>query len=117
MRHRFVWDTNWRMSQTRHVVTKAVENLAESPNSIIKILDRIREKDVRTYSYRFAVSFCRLTIKTTTAMSLWMAHNDVRDWLDQHPNSTIDIVTNSVLTSANSSTQAVIDVDLAYPDS
>jgi hypothetical protein len=37
---------------------------------------------------------------------------DVRDWLEQHPNSSIDIVTNSVLTSDNFSTQSVIDIDL-----
>jgi putative cardiolipin synthase len=95
----------------KHVVTKAVENLAESPNSIVKILDRIRQKDFEHISivspYLFAPYY-----KDDDGNVVVDGAQRVRDWLDQHPNSTIDIVTNSVLTSGNSSTQAVIDVDL-----
>jgi phosphatidylserine/phosphatidylglycerophosphate/cardiolipin synthase-like enzyme len=95
----------------KNVVTKAVENLAESPNSIIKLLDRIREKDfehIRIVSpYLFAAYY-----KDDDGNVVVDDAKDVRDWLEQHPNSSIDIVTNSVLTSDNFSTQSVIDIDL-----
>jgi putative cardiolipin synthase len=38
---------------------------------------------------------------------------NVREWLDQHPDSTLEIITNSVLTSDNFSAQAVIDMNMA----
>ena len=37
----------------------------------------------------------------------------VLEWLEKNPNSTVDIVTNSVLTADNFPTQAVIDINLA----
>jgi hypothetical protein len=95
----------------KHVVNKAVENLAESPNSIMKLLGRIRAQDfelIRIVSpYLFAAYY-----KDDDGNVVVDDAKNLRDWLDQHPNSSIDIVTNSVLTSDNFSTQSVIDIDL-----
>jgi phosphatidylserine/phosphatidylglycerophosphate/cardiolipin synthase-like enzyme len=38
---------------------------------------------------------------------------NVRDWLEQHPESSLEIITNSVLTSDNFSAQSVIDMNMA----
>ncbi len=95
----------------KHVVTEAEENLAESPNSIIKLLNRIREKDFEHIQmvspYLFAAYY-----KDDDGNVVVDDAKEVLDWLDRHPNSSIDIVTNSVLTSDNFSTQSVIDIDL-----
>ena len=95
-----------------NVVTEAVENLAKSPNSIMKILERISEKDfehLRIVSpYLFADYY-----KDRDGNVVRDGAQRLLEWLDQHPNSTIDIVTNSVLTADNFPTQAVIDIDLA----
>ena len=37
----------------------------------------------------------------------------MRAWLDEHPGTRLEIVTNSVLTSDNFSSQAIIDMDTA----
>jgi len=96
----------------KHVVNEAEENLAESPNSIINILNRIREKDFEHIGivspYLFAAYY-----KDDDGNVVVDGAKNLLDWLDQHPQSSIDIVTNSVLTSDNFSTQSVIDIDFA----
>jgi len=96
----------------KHVVTKAEENLAESPNSIMQIIGRITERDfehIRIVSpYLFAPYY-----KDSDGNVVVDGAQRVLEWLEEHPNSTVDIVTNSVLTADNFPTQAVIDINLA----
>ena len=96
----------------KNVVTDAEENLAESPNSIMQIIGRIAEKDfehIRIVSpYLFAAYY-----KDSDGNVAIDGAQRVIDWVEQHPNSTVDIVTNSVLTADNFPTQAVIDINLA----
>ena len=95
----------------KNVVTKAEENLAESPNSIMKIIESIHEKEfehIRIVSpYLFAAYY-----KDSDGNVVVDGAQRVLEWLEKYPNSTIDIVTNSVLTSDNFSTQSVIDIDM-----
>jgi len=96
----------------KHVVTNAEENLAASPNSIMKIIESIKERDfehVRIVSpYLFAPYY-----KDSDGNVVVDGAQRVLEWLEKHPNSTVDIVTNSVLTADNFPTQAVIDINLA----
>ena len=96
----------------KNVVTDAEENLAASPNSIMQIIGRIAEKDfehIRIVSpYLFAAYY-----KDSDGNVAIDGAQRVIDWVEQHPNSTVDIVTNSVLTADNFPTQAVIDINLA----
>ena len=96
----------------KNVVTDAEENLAESPNSIMQIIGRIAEKDfehIRIVSpYLFAAYY-----KDSDGNVAIDGAQRLIDWVEQHPNSTVDIVTNSVLTADNFPTQAVIDINLA----
>ena len=96
----------------KNVVKKAVENLAESPNSITGILGRLRDSDhelIRIVSPYLFVA--RYTDKDGNVIVDDAA--DMLDWLERNPDSRIEIVTNSVLTGENFFTQAVIDMDLA----
>jgi phosphatidylserine/phosphatidylglycerophosphate/cardiolipin synthase-like enzyme len=96
----------------KNVVTKAVENLGQAPNSIVHILNQLGEeghKRVQIVSpYLFAARY-----KDGDGNVVVDDAKEMLEWLDKHPDSTITIVTNSVLTSDNFLTQAVIDVDLA----
>ncbi|MFW2403996.1 MAG: phospholipase D-like domain-containing protein [Gammaproteobacteria bacterium] len=95
----------------RNVVTKAVENLADSPNSIIGIMERLVTADNKRLQivspYLFAARY-----KDSKGNVIVDEAKDLLEWLEAHPESEIDIVTNSVLTSDNFFTQSVIDLDL-----
>jgi phosphatidylserine/phosphatidylglycerophosphate/cardiolipin synthase-like enzyme len=96
----------------KHVVIKAEEHLAESPNSIMKLIERIKDEEfehIRIVSpYLFAAYY-----KDSDGNVVVDGAQRVLEWLEKYPNSTVDIVTNSVLTSDNFSTQSVIDIDMA----
>ena len=95
----------------KKVVTKAVENLAQSSNSIIGILGELGEgryEKIRIVSpYLFAALY-----KDEDGNVIEDGAANLLDWLERNPGGSIDIVTNSVLTSDNFSTQSVIDMDL-----
>ena len=96
----------------KNVVTNAVENQAENPNSITGILRRLRDsqhKLIRIVSPYLFVA--RHTDRDGNVVVDDAA--DILDWLERHPDSRVEIVTNSVLTGDNIMTQAVIDMDLA----
>jgi phosphatidylserine/phosphatidylglycerophosphate/cardiolipin synthase-like enzyme len=96
----------------KNVVTKAVENLAESSNSIIHILGRLGEGDYKKIRMVSPYLFAARYTDDEGNVVVDDAAN-MLDWLERHPDGSIEIVTNSVLTSDNFSTQAVIDMDLA----
>ena len=94
------------------VVTKAVENVESNPNSIMAILASVRHEQ---YDYVQIVSpymFAAL-YKDKDQNVIQDDAANMLQWLEDNPDSTIHIVTNSVLTSDNFFTQAVIDMDLA----
>ena len=96
----------------KNVVTKAVENLAESPNSITGILGQLRDSDHK--SIRIVSPYLFLARYTDDDGNvIFDDAADILDWLERNPDSRIEIVTNSVLTGENIFTQAVIDMDLA----
>jgi phosphatidylserine/phosphatidylglycerophosphate/cardiolipin synthase-like enzyme len=94
------------------VVTKAVENLESNPNSIMAIIASLREgrsENVQIVSpYLFAAQY-----KDKEQNIIRDEAVNMLKWLEDHPQSTLTIVTNSVLTSDNFFTQAIIDMDLA----
>ena len=101
---------NYANMNTKNVVDKAEENLAGSPNSIIGILNQLRDigdKHTRIVSpYLFAAYYTedgKVSIDEAA---------DTLEWLDENPDSQITIVTNSIITGDNFITQAIIDVDL-----
>ena len=95
----------------KNVVTDAIENLSRSPNSIMKILGRIEDSNFA--SIRIVSPYLFIARYEEDGKVVFDGARKMHEWLDANPESTIEIVTNSVLTSDNFFTQAVIDMDLA----
>ena len=96
----------------KNVVDDAVKNASRNPNSIMAVLASVR---AAKYDNRQIVSpymFAALYKDKDKNVVLDDAANMLQ-WLEDNPDSTISIVTNSVLTSDNFFTQAIIDMDLA----
>jgi len=96
----------------KNVVNSAVENAELNPNSIMTVLNSIEDDEFRNMQiispYLFAAKY---TDKDKNVV-LDEARNMLQ-WLEDNPKRSLDIVTNSVLTSDNFFAQAVIDMDLA----
>ncbi|MDH3991374.1 MAG: phospholipase D-like domain-containing protein [Gammaproteobacteria bacterium] len=89
-----------------------VENLDNNDNSIQYLL---RQIPGRQYKQRRIVSpylFAAQYYDEDGNLALDGARN-VHDWLEQHPEASLEIITNSILTSDNFSAQAVIDMNMA----
>jgi phosphatidylserine/phosphatidylglycerophosphate/cardiolipin synthase-like enzyme len=96
----------------KRVITEAVANMANNPNSIMYILSQAnseREQHVRVVSpYLFAARYYG-----PDGEVLLDEAEEVKRWLAADPGRTYEIITNSVLTSDNFSAQAVVDMSMA----
>jgi phosphatidylserine/phosphatidylglycerophosphate/cardiolipin synthase-like enzyme len=100
---------------TDRKVTRDVEgNLKRNPNSIMSVLAEIGElrpdaKSVRIVSpYLFLAEYKNKDGELVTDEAV-----EFRQWLKDHPTATLEIITNSVLTSDNFPAQSVIDMETA----
>jgi phosphatidylserine/phosphatidylglycerophosphate/cardiolipin synthase-like enzyme len=96
----------------KNVVDDAVQNVESNPNSIMAILASIRDENFDSIQMVSPYMFAALYKDKDKNVVQDDAANMLQ-WLEDNPDSTINIVTNSVLTSDNVFTQAVIDMDLA----
>ncbi len=89
-----------------------VENLDNNENSISYMLRQIPGREFKkrriVSPYLFAAQYY-----DKDGNIVLDGANNIRDWLDQHPDATMEIITNSVLTSDNFSAQSVIDMNMA----
>jgi phosphatidylserine/phosphatidylglycerophosphate/cardiolipin synthase-like enzyme len=84
---------------TNTTVTREVErNLEANPNSIMSLLAQISDARPGAKSARIVSPYLFLAM---------------RQWLTDHPEATLEIITNSVLTSDNFPAQSVIDMETA----
>lgn len=98
----------------KNVTAKAVENLEKNPNSILYILKKVAETDDGTGTTRIVSPYLFLArYKDKQGNIIVDEASAMRTWLDEHPLARIEIVTNSVLTSDNFSSQSIIDMDTA----
>jgi phosphatidylserine/phosphatidylglycerophosphate/cardiolipin synthase-like enzyme len=100
--------------ENKNVVGAYDENLMKNPNSIMNVIGKIGESVdgsgvIRVVSPYFFVS--RYERKDGTVYFDDM--DGIREYLDKHPTNSIEIITNSVLTSDNFFAQAIIDMDTA----
>ena len=95
-----------------NVFSDAYEDLEKNPNSILYLLRKARGDKYKlrriVSPYLFAAQYY-----DDDGKLVFDGARNVRDWLDQHPDATFEIITNSVLTSDNFSAQSVIDMDMA----
>ena len=94
------------------VVNSAVENAGANPNSIMTLIRSIDDEEFTNFQLISPYLFAAEYTGDDGEVVLDEAKN-LLQWLDEHPERTLDIVTNSVLTSDNFFAQAVIDMDLA----
>ena len=95
----------------KRVVNDVVENAELNPNSIANIF-RATQGDFERAQIVSPYMFAAVYKDKDKNVVLDEAANLLK-WLDEHPHSSVTILTNSALTSDNFFTQAVIDMDLA----
>ena len=88
------------------------ENLDNNKNSISYILRQIPGREFKKRRIVSPYLFAAQYYDKDGNVVIDGAKN-VRDWLDKHPDATMEIITNSVLTSDNFSAQSVIDMNMA----
>jgi putative cardiolipin synthase len=95
-----------------NVFSDAHEDLNKNQNSIMYLLRKVpgdAYKHRRIVSpYLFAAQYY-----DDDGNIVFDGAANAREWLEQHPEATLEIITNSVLTSDNFLAQSVIDMDMA----
>ena len=96
------------------VVTETVANQEGNPNSVMALLGRLGDDSLEPGSvlrmvspYLFAARYYDKDGNLIQDGAV-----DAHQWLSQHPENRIEVVTNSVLTSDNFLAQSVIDMDV-----
>ena len=97
----------------RNVVTEVERNLADNPNSIMSILEEHGDKVLGDGTIRIVSPYMFIARYFDADGNL--IHDGavgMHQWLSEHPDNRIEIITNSVLTSDNFMAQAMIDMDV-----
>ena len=98
----------------RKVTRKAVKNQQRNPNSIMTVLSEIAEARPDARSVRIVSPYLFLAeYKNKDGGVVVDEAKEFRRWLTDHPTATLEIITNSVLTSDNFPAQSVIDMETA----
>jgi phosphatidylserine/phosphatidylglycerophosphate/cardiolipin synthase-like enzyme len=98
----------------KKVTRNAVDNLTKNPNSILYVLSKIAESNDGTKTTRIVSPYLFLArLKDKEGNIVVDEAAAMRQWLNEHPGARLEIVTNSVLTSDNFSSQSIIDMDTA----
>ncbi len=96
------------------VVTKVEQNQERNPNSIMTLLARIADESPDAKSIRIVSPYLFLAeYKKKNGQIVNDEAENFRQWLEDHPDATLEIITNSVLTSDNFPAQSVIDMETA----
>jgi cardiolipin synthase C len=95
-----------------NLFSDAAENLSNNENSINYLLRQIPGKEFKQRRIVSPYLFAAQYYDDEGNIVVDGARN-VREWLEAHPDATLEIITNSVLTSDNFSAQAVIDMNMA----
>ena len=99
---------------SKEPIDSAVENLSRNPNSIMYVLDQIDDESATNQHVRVVSPYLFMAeYRDKDGALLVDEAAETRRWLEEHPNSTVEIITNSVLTSDNIPAQAIIDMSTA----
>jgi len=100
--------------QSKNVVENFAENLDSNPNSIVGILDRIGKEYDELKKVRIVSPYLFMPEYTNSAGEvIHDGKNEIEEFLAADPERTIEIITNSVLTSDNNMAQSLIDINMA----
>ncbi|QFU74348.1 phospholipase [Halioglobus maricola] len=118
-------ETEWREADVRlahefanlsneTVVTEAVANLTNNPNSIMYLLEHSREDNRNRSESRVVSPYLFLARYYDKEGNLLLDEAErVLEWLAEDPSRSYEMITNSVLTSDNVPAQAIVDMDMA----
>ena len=96
------------------VVANYDHHLEKNPNSIAYIATRLSELEPDNHTLRIVSPYLFVPAYERSDGSVYHdGAEEVEDWLDEHPDNRIEIITNSTLTSDNFFAQAIIDMDTA----
>mgnify|MGYP001582695720 CR=1 FL=1 len=96
------------------VVSDYDKNLEKNPNSIVYMTKRLADMDPDNRTIRIVSPYLFVPEYERDDGSVYHdGSNNLYEWLAEHPDNRIEIVTNSVLTSDNFFAQAIIDMDTA----
>jgi len=96
------------------VVTDVEGNQQRNPNSIMTLLAQIGDERPDLKSVRIVSPYLFLAeYKNKNGKLVNDEAENFRTWLAEHPDTTLEIITNSVLTSDNFPAQSVIDMETA----
>jgi putative cardiolipin synthase len=95
-----------------NIFSDAHEDRNKNQNSIMYLLRKVRGD---AYMQRRIVSPYLFAVQhyDDDGNIVFDGAANAREWLEQHPEATLEIITNSVLTSDNFPAQSVIDMDMA----
>jgi len=100
--------------QSKNVVENFAENLNSNPNSIVGLLNSIVAENDAIKTMRIVSPYLFMPEYTNSAGEvLHDGKNAVESWLAADPQRTLEIITNSVLTSDNNMAQSIIDINMA----
>ncbi|MDH3762550.1 MAG: phospholipase D-like domain-containing protein [Gammaproteobacteria bacterium] len=100
--------------ESEDVVEKYSQNLARNPNSIVGNLGRLGSEAAGVKEIRIVSPYLFLPQYTSpTGKVLHDGKLSLDAWLAEDPERSIEIVTNSVMTSDNFLAQSIIDMDMA----
>jgi len=100
------------------VTTNVEENIKSNPNSIMYLIDKIYQKQLQeggipSGTLRIISPYLFTALyKNEEGEVVYDGTKEVLELLNENPGIRIEIVTNSVLTSDNFFTQAIIDIDM-----
>lgn len=98
----------------KDVVDSAGKNQKANPNSIMQVLAQISEEAPDLGSVRIVSPYLFLAqFKSKDGTVVKDEAADFRKWLEDNPDKSLEIITNSVLTSDNFSAQSIIDMETA----
>jgi len=98
----------------KNVVTKVERNQEANPNSIMTLLRQIADESPDLKSVRIVSPYLFLAeYKNKDGTIVKDEAENFREWLKSHPDTSLEIITNSVLTSDNFPAQSVIDMETA----
>ncbi len=98
----------------RRVVRNVEENFAGNPNSVLYLLLQRNERMDGTEQSRIVSPYLFLALYRDKDGNVLLDEAErIRQWIEENPESSFEVVTNSVLTSDNFPAQSVIDFDTA----
>ena len=103
---------------SKKVTTNVVENVEKNPNSILYLIDKLSQKSLDQGEVRGTLRIVSPYLFSGRYLNeegevIYDGAKNIREVLENNPDMKLEIVTNSVLTSDNFFTQAIIDMDMA----